>query len=62
MEVWFSIQIAWKVSLETNQIHGKREFMDLPHGILSFQGRPRALHMDIHQSLLSHKLVYTGGF
>ena len=44
MEVWFSYQIAWKISFETNQRPGKLEFMDLPHGILSFKEGPGISH------------------
>ena len=44
MEVWFSIQIAWKISLKTNQSPGKRKVADLPYGTLFFQGRPGILH------------------
>ena len=44
MEVWFSIQIAYNISLTTYQTPGKLKFMDLPHGILFFQGRPGVLH------------------
>ena len=44
MEVWFPIQIARKTSLEANQSHGKLEFIDLPHEILFFHGRPGILH------------------
>ena len=44
MELWFSIQIAWKISPETNQSPVKLEFMDLPHGKLAkiAQNRPNA--------------------
>ena len=44
IEVWFSIQITWKISLETNQNPGKLEFTDLSHGSLVFQGRLGILH------------------
>ena len=50
MEVWFSIQIAWKTPLKTNLSPGKLEFTDLLHGIPFFQGWPGILHpscMDI---------------
>ena len=43
MEVWFSMKIAWKISLETNQSPRKLKFTDLPYGILLFQGRRRIL-------------------
>ena len=44
MEVWFSIQIAWKTPLKTNSSPEKLEFADLPHEILFFQGWPGILH------------------
>ena len=41
MEVWFSIQIAWKAPLKTSSSPGKLEFAN---GILLFQGWPGILY------------------
>ena len=66
MGVWFSIDVTWKFSLKTNQGHGKLEFMDLPHGILFFQGMLGILHpppcMDIKKNspILYGKSLYYG--
>ena len=67
MEVRFSIDIVWKISLKTNQSPRKLEFMDLPHGILFFQGTPGILHpfpcMDIkwNSPLLGRNSIYPVG-
>ena len=44
MEVWFLIQTDWKTPLKTNSSPENLEFLDLPRGILFFQGWPGILH------------------
>ena len=54
MEERFSVQITWKISLETIKNPGQLKFTDLPHGILFCQERPEILG-GLTNQIFSHK-------
>ena len=61
MDIRFSIKVAWKISLKTNQNRGKRRFIDLFHGVIFFQRGPETLHASPCMDIKWNSPLCSGG-